>query len=464
MIINYFKVIMKISVFFLFLSPFSIYAQTDETSSLTPNGKSNDLKRIQISEIDSVNSEGSNISNESHFSPRTYLNLLFDPKLTMRSGAETVISIHNGVSWAKDKLIGIRWFSEDGFWGKTGGIMGRLTKWILIDLPLDYFPVHFTHEYFGHGSRYREMDFDIVDYNFGIPPPYGGGSGSANGRKISRMQSDHEMLALYSGGLEVQSVMNQRLKLRSIVSRKIQYWEAFLYFNAFVGTYSYFHDTHNDLEANKSGWDVAEYLRRINHHAGFSDSDNLQMDVKGLKSRNMISLADPFFWYTVRCFKTYLVDGSDYHNIPMIQIRGIDYLPSLRLGLTPFGPEYHLENFLLINNKAFLINLRIGDQAFHKSWGGLGLSIQNIYENKRLSLDMNLDIWKQPEIEIGGDSITSKGGGVGTAFSFRGHYDFTGSKDSIAAVVELGYKSPGFLEGYVLDSSLVFMFGMGFRN
>jgi len=203
----------------------------------------------------------------------------------------------------------------------------------------------------------------------------------------------------------------------------------------------------------------------INSHAGYSDVNNLLMNPEDLKNRNMINLANPFLFYALYTqLKTYIWDGNLSSKLPMFRIKGIDYLPSFRMGLAPFGPEYHLENYFRAKNSVFLIDLRIGDNTFYKSWGGVGLFAQNLYENKRFSLDAKLDIWKQPEIEIGGvDSIALKGVGLGGAFSIRGYYDFTSSQYPVSAILELGYKTPGFLEGYALDSSPIIMFGIGTR-
>lgn len=428
--------------FLLFLILFSAYTYANETDSLTSN----------------------NI-NEFGFSPRTYLTLVFDPGLTMRSGAENVITIQNGLARTEDRLIGTRWFSEKGFVSKTGGIVFRFAKYALIDLPVDWYSVVFAHEYLGHGARYRELDIKKIHYAFDMPPPYGRGGGEASANIGPGVINDHELLAIWIGGVEVHSILNKRLSLRWMAKREIQYRESFVYFWAWQIMFSYIQETDEDLAAIVDDNDISAYVRIINRHNGYTDYDNLPMDVKDLKSSTMIDVANPFLFYTLfTMMKTYLWDGNNSTGFPMLNIKGVGYLPSLRTGLTPFGLEYHLENYLRFKNKVSLIDLRIGDRTFHKSWGGVGLLIQNMYGNERFSLDMNLDVWSQPEIEIGGDPVTSKGGRLGGAFSFRGYYDFAGSQYPISAIVELGYKYPGFLEGYVLDASPIIMVGIGFRN
>ncbi|TET45204.1 hypothetical protein E3J62_08130 [candidate division TA06 bacterium] len=428
--------------FLLFLILFSAYTYADETDSLASN----------------------NI-NEFGISTGTYLTLVFDPGLTMRSGAENVITIQNGLARTEDRLIGTRWFSEKGLVGKTGGIVCRYAKYALIDLPVDWYSIVFAHEYLGHGARYRELDIEKIHYAFDMPPPYGGGGGEASANIGPGVINDHEVLGIWIGGVEVHSILNKRLSLRWMAKREIQYREASVYFWAWQIMFSYIQDTNEDLTTKVNDNDISAYVRIINRHNGYTDYDNLPMDVKDLKSRTMIDVANPFLFYTLfTIMKTYFWDGNNSTGLPMPNIKGVGYIPSLRTGLTPFGLEYHLENYLRFENKVSLIDLRIGDQTFHNSWGGVGLLIQNMYENERFSLDMNLDVWSQPEIEIGGDPVTSKGGGFGGAFSLRGYYDFAGSQYPISAMVELGYKSPGFLEGYVLDASPIIMVGIGLRN
>lgn len=410
-------------------------------------------------------SEDSADKDEFPDSPRTHLNLLYDPGLTMRSGAENVISVHHAITQLEDGLIGIRWFPEDDGLSKAGGVMGRITKYLFIDLPLDYFPAVFAHEYYGHGARYREQDWEKVVYAFDPPPPYGEGGGQAAGSARLGLVSDHEVLAVQSGGLEVQAVMNRNLALRWMAARRIHYHEALVYFYSYQIAFNYIHGTKENLEANESGHDVAQYLLWMNSHAGRTDMANLLMDAGDLKSRNKINLANPFIWYAIVTeVKTYIWDGDPAMSLPLLRIGGVAYLPSLRMGLTPFGPEYHLENFLRTDTRVALVDIRVGDGTFHSSWGGIGLLVQNAYGREDFSVDVNLNVWKQPEIEFGRDYMTSKGGGLGGAVSVRGYYDLTGSGYPVSAVIEVGYKTAGFVEGYVLDSAPIIMVGLGFRN
>ena len=402
---------------------------------------------------------------EYSLSSRSYMSLVYDPGLTMRSGAENLLAIHGGLAWAEDRFVKTRWFSENTFLGKGGGIIGRSAKYILIDVPVDYFLAVFAHEYFGHGARYREFGIENVHYGFDWPPPYGPDGGEATAHIGPGIISMQELTAILAGGIEAHStVMNQLLSLRWTAKREITYREASAFYWSWQIMFNYIISTRDALATVVDRNDISVYVRLLNEHAGYTDPDSLLMDIEYLKNRTLISVANPYLFYSVYAIvKTYLWDGSISTGFPMLNIGGIEYRPSFRVTWAPFGLEYHMENFIKVKSRVFLVDLRIGDQTFYQSWGGVGFLVKNLYETNRFSFDVRLDVWKQPEIEIG-DPRIYKGGGLGGGFSVRSHYHLEGSQSPIAAVIELGYKSPGFVEGYVLDSSPIIMFGIAIRN
>ena len=179
----------------------------------------------------------------------------------------------------------------------------------------------------------------------------------------------------------------------------------------------------------------------------------------------LVNVANPFIFYSLySIFKSYLWDGSISNGVPVISFGSVDYLPGLRAGLTPFGIEYHMDNYLSFNKMSALVDISYGDQTFHDSWGGVGVHIQNIYSPENFSFDLSINVWNQPELKFGYNPAEIKGGGIGGAFSVRGYYNFPGIEFPLAAVLELGYKSVGFIEGYELDSSPIFMIGLALRN
>jgi hypothetical protein len=79
-------------------------------------------------------------------------------------------------------------------------------------------------------------------------------------------------------------------------------------------------------------------------------------------------------------------------------------------------------------------------------------------------LDLNLDLWKQPKLELGGMDGKLRGGDLGIATSARGYYKMTHGDFPVMGLLELGFKSPGFLEGYALDAAPIAMIGIAVQK
>jgi len=382
----------------------------------------------------------------------------------MITGAENILALHYGVARIEDAYIGTRWFSEDSFIEKTGGVLVRFSKYAVLDVPIDYFSVVLAHEYYGHGARYRELDIENVHYAFDPPPPYGSGGGEASVSISGNVISRHELLGIWQGGLEVHALMNRRLGLRWMAARNMHYREALQYFWSWHIRYRSIQSAVDDLTTNIYDTDPRAYVRILNEDNGHTDPANPLLTVKKLKSMAAFDLVNPFVVFALYTgLKTYLWDGNTSSEFPTIRLGQIDYLPLVRTGLTPFGLEYHLENYLRFGDVTSLVDFRMGDQTFHKSWGGLGVAFQNIYSRDKFSADVNLDVWRQPALRFDNIPGTSKGGAVGGAFSIRGYYSLSETDYPLAAVIELGYKSVGFLEGHQFDASPLFRVGMGIR-
>ncbi len=138
--------------------------------------------------------------------------LLFSPGVAMRSGAENVSSIQATIAKYEDQLLNYSWSSEKTFSGKLLGVTGRSLKFAFLDMPIDYFSMVVLHEWYGHGSRYRELNVRGVDYGYEWPPPYGGGGGWASYYSSPGEYSTQERLSIWIGGLESQQVLNRILR------------------------------------------------------------------------------------------------------------------------------------------------------------------------------------------------------------------------------------------------------------
>ncbi|MBN2362689.1 hypothetical protein JXL83_00995 [candidate division WOR-3 bacterium] len=395
---------------------------------------------------------------------RVRLSLLYDPNLTMISGCENIGAVHFAITRTEDELIKVKWFDENTIPGKSAGLLVRFAKYAILDVPVDYFSVVFAHEFFGHGARYREFGIDNVHYAYDAPPPYGKGGGEASVSISGNIISQHELLGIWQGGIEAHSILNRNLGLRWMATKSIHYREAMQYFWSWQIKFRYIQDAENDLTKNVQDTDPRAYVRILNEVMGYSDPAVPLFTVEKLKSMSRLDMINPFVVFALFIgLKTYLWDGNVSSGFPAIRFGKIEYVPVVRTGLTPFGLEYHLENYLSIGHRILLMDLRIGDHTFYKSWGGFGVVFRNIYSRDRFSADLNLDLWKQPDLRFDSIPGIEKGGGVGGAFSVRGYYDFTETDYPISAVLELGYKSVGFMEGYQLDATVLFRTGIGIK-
>ncbi|MBM3309934.1 MAG: hypothetical protein FJY80_00320 [Candidatus Aminicenantes bacterium] len=389
-------------------------------------------------------------------------NFILDFGLTMPSTSESVLGVHHAVSSLEEKLIGRKWFEEKSFLGKTGGILLRLAKLYLFDLPQDYFPVVFAHEFSGHGARYREFGIDDVDYGYDWPPPYGPGGGQASATLSGVQVSVHEHLAIWLGGLESQAVMNRMLTLDWMERGAIRYREASLFCWSTQIAWNYVMGSEESLQEGHHPNDLEAYVRLLNQSYGHLEPDQYPMNIRRLKSKWWLNAANPFFFVTLwDLVKTYLWDGGEMTTLPMIPVFGAGYLPALRTGLTPFGVEYHFENYLKNGSRVYMLDIRVGDNSYVKSWAGAGLLVRNLHHTRAISLDLSLDLWKQPAIQLEGKPGIPPGSQLGGAASVRGYYNFRTPSFPLHAVLALGFKSAGFLEGHRLGSGLIFQFGLG---
>jgi hypothetical protein len=397
--------------------------------------------------------------------PENYFPVIVYPMFSMRSGSESMLTLHKGLSVAENKLIGLITGSESNLLGMSSGFLGRYAKYILIDIPTEVFVGAIVHEYYGHGSRLREFRYINNHYHFSIPFPFGTDGNWASGGTSDYIIGRQERISLITGGIEALSILNKNISLNWMMKNEIDYRKANIYFINLIESYFYIQNTNDILTNNVNGKDPENYIKLINTNAGYTDLSKLKMTVRDMKSKTKILLVNPFLIYSIfTVFKTFLWDGDETNKLPTIHFGELNYLPSLRAGLTPFGIEYHLENFFRLHEKISLVDFGYGDQTFYDSWGSVGILVHNIYKKDVFAFDVHCNVWKQPGITFGLDNSEIRGSGIGGAFSVRGYYDISNPWLSISAVLELGYKSVGFLEGYDLDSSPIIMVGFALRN
>jgi len=392
----------------------------------------------------------------------SYFHILADEDYSMRSAAENFLSIHGGISRLEDRVIGTSWFDESSIAAKAGGMGLRFAKMMFLDTPLDYFSVVAQHEFGGHGARYREFGITQVHYAFDAPPPFGNGGGQAT--SLGDGFSVDEGIAMWAGGVESHTFLQRSLAMRWVERRSVTYREAFLYFWSWQITFTYIQDTHEDLLDGRTDNDPRAFVRLLNNGYAPLTGVPLRFTVGDLKAATKIGIANPFTFFTIYVgLVSYLYQGQVSADLPMLDLGPMSLLPLFRAGWTPYGVEYHLENYLRMGERTALLDLSVGDNTFHSGWGGAGLDVHRIFDDGHWRLDLGARLWHQPALTKGWNPGETVGSGLGGAWRMRVYQDIHGLPVSLHAVGEIGYKTGGFIEGYPMAASPLLMMGLAIR-
>ena len=374
-----------------------------------------------------------------------------------------MITLHRGIYALENRFFKTRLFDENTYSKKILGVTYRLGKSILLDNALDHLSFLVQHETFGHGSRYREFGYTKSSYGFNLLLPYGDGSGWARSGTLSseRIITSHERIAMITGGSEANSILSDVMRYKWLQRGSINYRETVLYLSSANDLSLYILRTKQRLRGSE-GNDILNFLRAINANEGYPQEEYYRLSLDDLAKHALINILNPFQYFSIYTyFYKYLLSGEENCILPMINIWNMKYLPSFRLGLTPFGSEFYFENFIVYSEKIINLYFRYGEPTFHKYWG-LGLKVINLIHNQKLSIDGRLDIWDQPSILLGGETITSARGGLGGALFGTLFYKISRSDSFIRLIVQIGYKTPGFLEGEKLGKGFTGRIGISF--
>lgn len=337
----------------------------------------------------------------------------------------------------------------------------RLSELTSIWLPINYLAMVIQHEVFGHGYRIRDLDSrglaEVNGYSIEVPPPYGLG-GAATYFSTSEDFTTSEASAVSSGGVEGTSILALLTKLKWLSSGKIDPRQAVLYLLCEQDLTLYISTLKSKDSRTLSGHDINSYLESLN----YTYTEHF-LSRGRLRSLSWINFADPFTYYSIYAWFHYLSSGKET-KIPMI---GSFYLPGLRLGLTPFGPEVFFENFFIRKKIPLYAYLKGGDHAGN-IYCGAGVYAPLLWIVERWSFGLRGDIWRQPKIlnapgsvpfeEINfheppnpEDPLYSNKEQHEIRFGASGSLITTfHGNERIGYEAELGYKSQGFLPGYSL--------------
>lgn len=386
--------------------------------------------------------------------------LWYGPGMSPASGAEDILTAYHVAGRIEDAALQPRIWNEGHWLAKTGGILYRSLRLVLIDDPLlNFYAVVGQHEVFGHGFRAREFGYGELSYEFTPPFPYGSGTGTTyfSYPSLPAQPADRD-LAMSMAGVEASQVLGRKLRGNWMRSGSMDMRGSLLYLSSTGDLRNYL--TGTEVDETDAGNDMIAYVRTLNGKEGYALKEDYPMGLKRLRDKSLIAFADPFRWYAYwTIFGAHLWSGRSAFAYPSIPLWSVRYLPGFAMGLTPWGPEYHFENLAAWDGRLLTLRLRRGDDTFHPSWG---VDVETLEAARFFGfvLDADLHAWKQPRLRLGyGDegSVRSRLGFGGSLTLLSPPLDET---YPLRLAAGQDYKTAGFLPGARLEGGWDWRLGL----
>ncbi len=386
--------------------------------------------------------------------------LAADASLTAAAGAETVLAVHRVSVALEDRVLPGRLFREHTAGRKALGIGYRAARLVLLSHPLDHTALLLQHEVFGHGARYREFGtWSQAGYRIALPAPYGDGSGFAAFRISEGGRTRDETIAATLNGSSASGVLAERLRRNALARGALHHREAMLYLHAGGDLLNYVLGTEETLELGSN--DVLNWLSTVNQRAALDDID-ARLTLGAVQEQALLGFLDPMLYLSAFVvLKTYLYDGDTALGLPLIPIGSVGYLPALRFGWGPFGTETTFDNVVAFDGRVVRFSVRRTEPTLYRAWGA-GLDATRVVERGPVSLGARLDVWNQPPLHLDPSTPPSTGpprvaGAGGSVTAFYGlPLGLLGSE----LMLELGYKTAGFVSGDRLGAGVIARFGL----
>ncbi len=391
-----------------------------------------------------------------------YYNTIVDRYFSPYIGAEDILSAHRGLEYTQDLIYSPPAKPPRGFW--IG--MERFSELFFLWDPVNVTASTTQHEVFGHGYRIRSLNHEgavVKSYTIDVPFPYGDGGGATYFKYKERQVTTFENLATASGGVEATAILANRLKLQWLQKGSIDGRESTLYNDSEHDISEYIWFTSG--KAGEDDGDIGHYVHNLNKTYPHS-----HLSIRSLKRQALVNLLDPFTYYAIYAWWRYVIAGKKT-SMPMIPMWSYRYLPGMRIGLTPFGPEYYLDNFLVKDKKPIYFYLR-GGHFSKQTYFGFGVEHAYLWNLESLPWGLRLDCWYQPhhafrDLHYSLKKLHTKG-----HFTSQPHNRFLGLALTVighkklwshgAVYFQIGGKTIGYLEGETLQPSLIARIGFTF--
>jgi len=384
--------------------------------------------------------------------------LVYEENISPLASSESILTIHQSFINFENQFLPNKINASN----KLINFGYRLLKFSTINLFIDNSAKLIQHEAFGHGYRQREFGFTNNTLNLKITLFGFSGFSRLGTPSPGRIFPNQEQSMWVMGGPEATSILSETILTHWIRNEKISLPDTYLYVSGLqlgrLSAANYDDNINSDAEL---------YLKRINNHYGFSGIENYKLTLNKVRTHALIELLNPYLFYTLYSFsKDYLWSGNDKTNLPMIKLGNMKYMPYFKYWLTPYGSEFQLNNILKTGKKIIRHHIRLGDSTFDSASWGTGISIENLFQNNWFQFAFDLNLWHQPELELGQIGTTFiKEKGFGGAVRIYTYFKFLTRPDqniSTDLFLNIGYKTRGYLQGEELSDDIILRFGLAF--
>jgi hypothetical protein len=319
----------------------------------------------------------------------------------------------------------------------------------------------FAHELNGYGFRQRSFNKRVDGYGLflllgGISSfftPINGLGAVTHFNPFDNLEEilthtniDRQMLKTIAGN-EANAVLANELLLKNFKTGSLDYRTYNLFFKSFTNLLGYIAITNDGISAS-TGSDVVNYLLALKYKY---NSDRISLNT--LRSNAAIFFLNSVLYVSVWSFYAHLFKKEKVFTIPHLTWRDITYMSLIRIGLTPFGISYYLDNFISNQGKTFLISINGGNSPFYTQYyGGIGCKTDELYTYKNYTIDLATNLWYQPKLVLeASDTLEDKNyWGV-----LVGVYNTLKINSYLSIHGNLLYKSSGFLEGVVAKRGFI---------
>ncbi len=373
-------------------------------------------------------------------------------------GAENLVAVHRALYALEDRFLKPRLFDESTRGRKTAGILYRLGKTFLLDNAIDHFSILIQHEVFGHGARFREFGYADISYNLSLFLPYARGHGKASGSlNRGRRTTQHETISIIIGGSEANTMLAKAIRSKWLQRGRVKSRETIIYLFSSLDLSWYI--LHTRFASQRMQRDVANYLRNLNRLEGYS-RNKYRLTLEALSAQSLVGFLNPtVLWAMYAYCVPYLYHGAGERELPMLRLGQVKYLPSFRLGLTPFGSEVYFENLIVHSGRVSNVYFRYGIPSFYK-FGGFGIAVDNLASGMGITFSPRAEFWHQPALLLGGQQVSAGRSGMGGGLWAKIYYRIARSNPVPELALDIGYKTDGFTEGEALGRGFTLRLGL----